>query len=631
MSGSRFLVKSVDFTSQEHIERAQTQLALSLSKQVDEGFFAQLCQQLIELFAAQCVFILQVDESSSNNPQFQYVTQPVSGSTSLTDDCLLALKETPFCKFKPHQTILIDEHMMTEFPRFAALFGHSLQTMWSMAFQCESHRSVSYLTCLFTSNPPYLDELKTIIEPYRGRIQAELQRHVSDIEAQKFAEQRIYDLAYYDELTGLVNRRKLLAEIKTAFCDAVCRQCVGALLFIDLDHFKNINDSLGHSVGDWILEQVAKRLGQIVRQGDLLGRLGGDEFVLLLTDLGENPYQAELQANSLAERLISCVSEPYQYGHQMLHLGASVGVSLFPGKEQNEDDLLRQADTAMYKAKSAGRRTVMFFEQGMQREAERRLRIHNQLREALSRQELRVYYQPQHMVSTGELIGTEALVRWHPPRRMPVLPGEFIPIAEETDLIIDIGRWVFKESCETFVRWQKQGYSMAELSVNVSARQFHDPNFISYIESVLASTEIDPARLNLEVTESVVLGDVEETIRKMNVLKQKGISFSIDDFGSGYSSLSYLKRLPIDELKIDRSFICYIPHDRRDMAIVEAILALAEHLGFNVTAEGVETHQQLDFLRQRGCRFYQGFLSSKALSESAMLNYLIRHLGKTMG
>ncbi|CAG9000546.1 MAG: hypothetical protein CENE_02545 [Candidatus Celerinatantimonas neptuna] len=629
MSESRLLVKSVDFSSQEHIDGAQTQLALSLSKQVDDGFFADLCQQLIELFSAQTAFIFQVDEGSSKYPKLQYLAQPYSMTAS--PDCLLTLEETPFCKFQAHQRVLIDDHVMAEFPHFASLFGHSFQSMWSMAFRCESHRSVSYLTCLFSSHPSYIGSLETVIEPYCGRIQAEFQRNVDDLRERKFAEQRIYDLAYYDELTGLVNRRKLLAEIKSAFRHASRQKCIGALLFIDLDHFKNINDSLGHSVGDWILEQVAKRLGQIVRQGDLLGRLGGDEFVLLLTDLGANPYQAELQANTLAERLIKSVSEPYQFKHQMLHLGASVGVSLFPGKGQSADDLLRQADTAMYKAKSAGRRTVMFFEQGMQREAERRLSIHNQLREALGRQELQVHYQPQHMVSTGELIGTEALVRWHPPGRMPVLPGEFIPVAEETDLIIDIGRWVFKESCETFVRWQKQGYPMAELSVNVSARQFHDPNFIGYIESVLVSTGIDPARLNLEVTESVVLGDVEETIRKMNVLKQKGISFSIDDFGSGYSSLSYLKRLPIDELKIDRSFICDIPHDRRNMAIVEAILALAEHLGFNVTAEGVETRQQLDFLRLRGCRFYQGFLSSKALSEKAMLNYLVRHSGKTMG
>lgn len=445
-----------------------------------------------------------------------------------------------------------------------------------------------------------------------------------DISERKAAERRIQDLAYYDELTGLPNRRQLHETLAQAFSEASRDNLIGALLFIDLDHFKTINDSLGHATGDWLLKEVSSRLKRLVRQGDCLARLGGDEFVLLLPSLSASPPQAEMQADLIAERLISEIAAPYNHGVQVLHIGASVGITLFPGREQGVDDLLKQADTAMYQAKSAGRKTRRFFDASMQQQADRRLLIHNELRNALSQQELTLYYQPQHMVEGGDIIGVEALIRWQPPGRALVSPAEFIPIAEETDLIVDIGNWVLHEACAQYVLWEENGIHIPQLSVNVSAKQFHATDFVECIHDVLAATGMDPACLNLEITESVVLGHAEDTISKMSELKAIGISFAIDDFGAGYSSLSYLKRLPADELKIDRSFIQDIPKDGDNMAIVEAVIAMARHMGFNVTAEGVESRQQLEFLQAQGCHFYQGYLASKPLPVPYLERYVRR-------
>ena len=445
-----------------------------------------------------------------------------------------------------------------------------------------------------------------------------------DISERKEAERRIQHLAYYDELTGLPNRRQLHETLAQAFREASRDHLIGALLFIDLDHFKTINDSLGHATGDWLLKEVATRLKRLVRQGDCLARLGGDEFVLLLPSLSASPPQAEMQADIITERLISEIAAPYTHGQQVLHIGASVGITLFPGRGQGVDDLLKQADTAMYQAKSAGRKTRRFFDASMQQQADRRLLIHNELRNALSQQELTLYYQPQHMVEGGDIIGVEALIRWQPPGRALVSPAEFIPIAEETDLIVDIGNWVLHEACAQYVLWEENGIHIPQLSVNVSAKQFHASDFVERIHDVLAATGMDPACLNLEITESVVLGHAEDTISKMSELKVLGISFAIDDFGAGYSSLSYLKRLPADELKIDRSFIQDIPKDGDNMAIVEAVIAMARHMGFNVTAEGVESRQQLEFLQAQGCHFYQGYLASKPLPVPYLERYVKR-------
>lgn len=303
-------------------------------------------------------------------------------------------------------------------------------------------------------------------------------------------------------------------------------------------------------------------------------------------------------------------------------------MTLYPTRHQTPADLLKQADTAMYQAKADGRSTVRAFDATMQRKVDKRLRIHNQLRDALRNHELSLHYQPQHMVATGELIGAEALIRWQMPEGGMISPIEFIPIAEETDLIIDIGQWVMEEACHQYMHWYALDIKLPQLSVNVSAKQFHHSKFTERVYEVLDKTGMLPEALNLEITESVVLEGLEDTIQKMTELKSIGISFSIDDFGTGYSSLGYLTRLPVNELKIDRTFIKGIPNDVSNMAIAEAVLAMARHLGFNVTAEGVETRQQLQFLKQQSCHFYQGYLASKPLSADVMSIYASDHLRK---
>jgi diguanylate cyclase (GGDEF)-like protein/PAS domain S-box-containing protein len=445
-----------------------------------------------------------------------------------------------------------------------------------------------------------------------------------DISERKSAEEKIKHLAFYDALTGLANRRLLNQKIIEQYNLATKSNLVGALLFIDLDYFKAINDSLGHAVGDFVLERVADRMKEMQRPGDFLARLGGDEFVLLLPELSENPLHAELHTNLIAQQYISALSLPYNYNGQSLHIGASIGVTLYPGKDQQAEDLLKQADTAMYQAKTQGRKSVAFFNSKMQRKADKRLHIHNCLQSAIENKELFLHYQPQHMVQTGEIIGVEALVRWHLGGTQLISPAEFIPVAEETDLIIDIGSWVLKAACEQFIDWQTRGIFVPQISVNVSTKQFHDHNFVDMVMGILDDTGMDPMQLNLEITESVVIEHADDAIRKMTDLKNIGISFAVDDFGTGYSSLGYLKRLPASELKIDRSFIQDIPHNVSDMAIVEAVLAMAKHMGFNVTAEGVESRQQLEFLQRQQCSFYQGFYASKPLASQYFELYVKR-------
>lgn len=449
-------------------------------------------------------------------------------------------------------------------------------------------------------------------------------QHVLSTATINQSKEQFYSLAFFDALTGLANRRLLKQKIETQYELAKNRQVIGALLFIDLDYFKAINDSLGHEVGDVILTEVAQRLRETQREHDFIARLGGDEFVVLLADLSDNPMHAEQHSNLLAKQLIERISQPYLYQGQTLHIGASIGITLFPSKNQQASDLLKQADTAMYQAKSNGRKKVAFFDIKIQRKADKRLHIYNCLKSAIANNELFLHYQPQHMTQSGEIIGVEALVRWNLAGKQLISPAEFIPIAEETDLIIDIGMWVLNAACSQFVEWQSHDIDIPQLSVNVSARQFHEHSFVDSVLKVLADTGMDPMQLNLEITESVVIEHAEEAIRKMTELKNIGISFAVDDFGAGYSSLSYLKRLPATELKIDRSFIQNIPNNLSDMAIVEAVLAMAKHMGFNVTAEGVESRQQLEFLQRQQCSFYQGFFASKPLTAENLARYFKR-------
>ncbi|HJU70494.1 MAG TPA: EAL domain-containing protein [Paucimonas sp.] len=433
----------------------------------------------------------------------------------------------------------------------------------------------------------------------------------TDITARKAAEHGIRQLAFYDPLTQLPNRLLLQDRLRQALASNSHSHYAGALLFIDLDNFKALNDTLGHDKGDLLLQQVAQRLKSCVRESDTVARLGGDEFVVLLTDLPESPEDVAIRAKTVCEKILACLRQPYSIADIECHSAASIGVALFQDRRDTVSELLKRADLAMYQAKAAGRNTVRFFNQHMQAAVNARATLEADLRRGLRERQFLLYYQPQ-MSDDGQMIGTEALVRWQHPSRGVVMPARFIPVSEETALILPLGQWVLETACEQLATWAAQPCTARlSIAVNVSARQFHHEHFVEQILMALERSGANPQRLKLELTESLLLDDVEATIFKMATLKERGVSFSLDDFGTGYSSLSYLKRLPLDQLKIDRSFVRDVLTDYNDAAIACTIVTLAQSLGLAVIAEGVETEAQLDFLARHDCHAYQGNLFSR--------------------
>ncbi|MDO8770214.1 MAG: EAL domain-containing protein [Burkholderiaceae bacterium] len=430
----------------------------------------------------------------------------------------------------------------------------------------------------------------------------------ADITQRKAAENEIEHLAFYDPLTRLPNRRLLQDRLQQALAACARSGCQGALLFIDLDNFKALNDTRGHDKGDLLLQQVAQRLAACMREDDTVARLGGDEFVVLLEGLNENSKETATQAKTAGEKILATLNQPYRLADYEHHSTASIGVTLFSGHRETVDELLKRADLAMYQAKAAGRNALRFFDPDMQAAVMARAALEADLREGLREKQFLLHYQGQ-VDEQGHLIGAEALVRWQHPRRGLVAPAEFIPLAEETGLILPLGQWVLEAACTQLVAWAtRPDTARLGLAVNVSARQFRHPDFVAQVLKVLDHTGANPQKLKLELTESLLLDDVEDIIAKMTALKVRGVEFSLDDFGTGYSSLSYLKRLPLDQLKIDQSFVRDVFTDANDAAIVKTILALAQSLGLAVIAEGVETEAQRDFLAAQGCRVYQGYL-----------------------
>ena len=430
-----------------------------------------------------------------------------------------------------------------------------------------------------------------------------------DLTERKAAEESINRLAYYDPLTQLPNRRLLLDRLAGVQAAARRENRYGALLLVDLDAFKHINDALGHEAGDRLLREVGVRLTHSLREEDTVARIGGDEFAVLLINLAPSQTEAARLARTIAEKIRDILAVPFQPADGGYRIGASIGITLFPTDGERAAELLKQAETAMHQAKRAGRNTICFFAADLQAQVEARFVLEADLRGALVRDELRLYLQPQ-VDQQGRIIGAESLIRWRHPTKGLVSPVMFIPLAEETGIIVPMGEWILAETCRVLARLAVAGWSL-RLAVNVSPRQFRQPDFVSRVRAILAATGVHPTMLTLEVTEGLVIEDLPRTIARMTELKALGFHLSIDDFGTGYSSLAYLKRLPFDELKIDRSFVQDAPTDPNDAALVETILAVAQHLHLAVVAEGVETIEQIDFLKTHGCIFFQGYFYGK--------------------
>ncbi|MDD2369134.1 MAG: EAL domain-containing protein, partial [Sulfuricurvum sp.] len=461
-----------------------------------------------------------------------------------------------------------------------------------------------FLTFLDGSYAGYFETTKTAMRDTEGNIIGVL-GIARDITERKHHEERLETLANYDPLTGLANRALLLSHLQNSIQQAKRDTLQIGLLMFDLDRFKDINDSYGHNAGDEVLQQVAIRFGSRLREGDLISRLGGDEFAVVI----ENLTHPE-DAGRLAKEMLSVLGEVYKLSSgASIHIGGSVGIVLFPDHGESAQELLQHADAALYKAKEEGRGLYRYYTDDLTDNARKRIECEISLRHAITNSEFEVYYQPQVHIATGRIVGAEALVRWNHPTRGIVSPVEFIPIAEETGLIGEIGEWVLNETCRQGKIWLDQGHRLT-LAVNLSAHQVRHQNILKMVDTALDASAYPASRLELELTESALMQREEETVEMLHALRARGIRLAIDDFGTGYSSLSYLKRFPIDVLKIDKSFVDDVPFDSDDMAIVTAIIAMGQALGFQVLAEGTERIEQIEFLKEKGCTMYQGYFKS---------------------
>ncbi len=440
---------------------------------------------------------------------------------------------------------------------------------------------------------------------------------VQDISARKDAENRLDRLAHYDSLTGLPNRSLFGDRLRHAILEADRRERLVALLFMDLDRFKLINDNLGHEIGDHLLIQVAERLGTCVRRSDTLARLGGDEFTLVLTDIVHVDHVAHV-----AQKILDAFTQPFQVDGNELFVSISIGITICPFDDQTMEALLQNADIAMYKAKEQGRNGFQFYTADMNTRTHKRLDLETALRRALERNELVLHYQPQVDLKSGKIFAMESLLRWQRPEQGLVSPADFIPLAEETGLIVPIGEWVLRTACAQNKAWQDAGLAPLRVAVNLSARQFQQKNLIQTVRAALRDSGLEPRYLDIEITESMVMKNATAAVKTLNELDAMGIALSIDDFGTGYSSLSYLKRFPIDCLKIDKSFVNDVTTNPDDAAIASAIITMARSLGMKVVAEGVETEGQLQFLRARGCDALQGYYFSRPLPADAFLGLM---------
>ena len=514
--------------------------------------------------------------------------------------------------YKGQRVIIEDIYQHPDCRDFVELATQArLSACWSEPIFSSTQRVLGTFT-VYHRTPNYPEtELLTEINELAQLASIAIERRLS--------EEKVTQLAFFDALTNLPNRRFFMANLEKALSSDIRHKTNGALLYLDLDHFKTLNDSLGHDIGDELLIQVANRLKQCVRDEDTVARLGGDEFVILLSCREASQDVMIEHALTLAERVQAALQSPYQLKEHIHHITPSIGITLIPNPNITPGDLLKQADTAMYHAKNKGRNSISFYNEDMQRRADQRLMLERDLREALAQQQFSLHYQPQFDLK-HQLIGAEALLRWQHPEKGIIPLANFIHVAEETGLILLIGDWVIREACLQLIKWP----GLPRLAVNISPKQFRQPQFSQKIAAILAEYGIAKSRLTLEIIESSLAEDIDDTIEKLQALQNLGIHISIDDFGTGYSSLAYLKLLPINQLKIDQSFVRDIITDSNDAVIVETIIGMAKHFGLSVIAEGVETIQQAQYLRDSNCKGYQGYLFSKPLPADEFFRQFIK-------
>jgi len=605
---SLFLYLIIDFYRKAlwRNEERLNEMVRGVSATTGEAFFNLLTQNMCRTVGADYAFIGELIGPERDRVR----TVAIYSDGQDVENFEFALKETP-CE------IVVNTGPQSYRSRVRELFplDHVAERMGVESyvgiplFDSEG-RVIGPMTVLGCRPMQDIDMAEKMLKVFAARAAAELERCRG--------EQTIAYMSCYDPLTGLANKRLFQERVEQALPSARRNNKTPAVLFLDLDRFKNINDTLGHAVGDLILKGVGQRLLEAVEPEDTVARLGGDEFLVLLP----NVVKAE-DAEHVARKLIDSFSKPFQVDGFDLHLAASIGIALYPHDGESVDTLLKNADTALHRAKDEGRNSFQFYFSEMNALSLQRLGLESELRKALSREEFRLHFQPQYMLADKRMVGFETLIRWQHPEKGLLFPGEFIPLAEETGLIVPIGEWVLRSACRQLAQWQRQGLAPVRVAVNISTRQFHQQDLAALVRDILEETGADSSRLELEITESLLMQDVEGAVKKLDQLRGLGVKIAIDDFGTGYSSLSYLKKFPVQTLKIDRSFVKDLDAEGDDSAIVDAVIALAHTLSMDVVAEGVETPQQLALLEEKNCDRVQGFFFSKPQPQERIISLFL--------
>ena len=604
-----------DVSARRRSEEALRNIAAGVTGQSGEIFYQQMVQSLGNLLAAKYAFIGLLDDDD----RMQVNTLSVSVDGVIADNMSYRLEKTPCENVVGHHTCTYATNVQELFPDDKLLQDMGVDSYIGAPLFNIQNDPIGLVVILDTKPMTNLEQVKPILEIFAARASAELERMK--------AETHIRRMAFEDYLTGLNNRADLHEHMKEVLYRIKKNNLSGAMLLIDLDHFKTINDALSHDVGDQVLKLVGQRLSDISAESTYLARIGGDEFVALLTsDKGEPSDAFEKNARNYADKIVTELSESLHLDNRILSIGASVGVIVFPQQGDTELDIMRRADMALYCAKNRGRGNVQFYEPSLQENVDERLQIERGLRHAIDKEELTLHYQPQFNIH-GEVIGAEALLRWSHPELGQVPPDQFIPVAEETGLIHSIGEWVINEACQQLHQWQKQTLSFSgHIAINVSAWQFANPNFVSQVISAMADNHIDSHQIALELTETALLYDLQETIDKLAKLRAIGIQIALDDFGTGYSSLAYLKDMAMDVLKIDKAFIHELSTTNAH-PLVETIIAMGQHMGLEVVAEGVETAAQSDILVKLGCQAFQGFFFARPMPAADFIIWLQQQPG----